>query len=312
MDTTLITDLLAALAAEPRVKTIAALTAAGDEGMSPTDLAAHCGVAPSTMSFHLNHLRMAGLVESHREGRRLTYVVNREALEALSQVVARGFCPAPAGVAQQAAGAPAPGPGGSTPLPGGVPPAMEGERPLRVLFLCTNNSARSIMAEALLQKEGGGRFIAHSAGSHPRDAVHPQALDTLRRAGVPTDGVSSKSWDIFSRDQADAPDMDLVFTVCDDAAAEACPAWPGQPIRAHWGVPDPAAFRGGPAETAAVFQDVFRMLANRIALLVNLPLSSLDRLALQHHVEAIGKMPRDPQATALPPDTAGPGTGPSA
>ncbi|WP_115669262.1 arsenate reductase ArsC [Ciceribacter selenitireducens] len=156
-----------------------------------------------------------------------------------------------------------------------------------VLFLCTGNSARSILAEACLNREGRGRFTAYSAGSHPKGEVHPMAIDLLKRANYDTSGLRSKSWDEFA--VPGAPKMDFVFTVCDSAAAEACPVWPGQPMTAHWGVPDPAAVEGTETEKALAFADAYRMLGNRISIFVNLPIASLDRLALQKRVSEIGK-----------------------
>ncbi len=156
-----------------------------------------------------------------------------------------------------------------------------------VLFLCTGNSARSIMAECILNREGGGRFKAYSAGSHPKGAVHPFALNLLKSLSYATDGLRSKSWDEFAR--ADTPAMDFVFTVCDDAANEVCPIWPGQPMTAHWGVPDPAAAGGTEAERRLAFADAYRMLNNRISILVSLPLKSLDQLTLQKRLRDIGK-----------------------
>ncbi|WP_350195934.1 arsenate reductase ArsC [Thalassobaculum sp.] len=156
-----------------------------------------------------------------------------------------------------------------------------------VLFLCTGNSARSVLAEAILNRAGAGRFRAFSAGSHPKGAVHPYALDLLRNQNFPVDDLRSKSWDEFA--VAGAPEMHFVFTVCDDAAAEVCPLWPGQPISAHWGVPDPAAAGGSEAERRFAFADAFRMLGNRISIFVSLPMHSLDRLALQERLDAIGR-----------------------
>lgn len=156
-----------------------------------------------------------------------------------------------------------------------------------VLFLCTGNSARSILAEACLNREGRGRFTAYSAGSHPKGEVHPMAIDLLKRANYDTAGMRSKSWDEFAA--PGAPKMDFVFTVCDSAAAEACPVWPGQPMTAHWGVPDPAAVEGTETEKALAFADAYRMLNNRISIFVNLPITSLDRLALQKRISEIGK-----------------------
>lgn len=162
------------------------------------------------------------------------------------------------------------------------------DRNYNVLFLCTGNSARSIFAEATLNKTGAGTFKAHSAGSRPAGAVHPYALDLLQQLDLPIAGLRSKSWDEFA--VQGAPGMDFVFTVCDDAAAEACPAWPGQPMSAHWGVPDPIRVEGTEAERRLAFADAYRMLNNRISAFVNLPISSLDRLSLKNKLDAIGKL----------------------
>jgi protein-tyrosine-phosphatase len=157
-----------------------------------------------------------------------------------------------------------------------------------VLFLCTGNSARSITAEAILNRAGLGRFRAFSAGSHPKGRIHPYALDLLRRLNYDVSGARSKSWAEF--EAVDAPKLDFVFTVCDDAAAETCPAWPGQPMTAHWGIPDPAAATGNEAEVRLAFADALRMLTNRINIFVSLPLKSLDQLTLQKRLENIGKI----------------------
>jgi protein-tyrosine-phosphatase len=156
-----------------------------------------------------------------------------------------------------------------------------------VLFLCTGNSARSILAEAILNREGMGRFKAWSAGSHPKGDVHPHALDLLDNLNFDTSLARSKSWDEFAA--PGAPAMDFVFTVCDQAAAEACPVWPGQPMTAHWGVPDPAAVEGNEAEKRLAFSDTFRMLNNRISVFTSLPINSLDSLALQRQLDDIGR-----------------------
>jgi arsenate reductase len=158
--------------------------------------------------------------------------------------------------------------------------------PLNVLFLCTGNSARSIMAESILRKDGGGRFRAFSAGSIPKGAVNPFALKVLESYGYPTVGLASKSWDVFAA--PDAPKMDFVLTVCDNAAGEACPLWPGQPILAHWGIEDPAAVEGTDIEKERAFVTAFRNLKNRVSLLISLPIESLNRLALEAKLQAIG------------------------
>jgi protein-tyrosine-phosphatase len=160
------------------------------------------------------------------------------------------------------------------------------ERAWNVFFLCTGNSARSILAEAILMRQGEGRFRAFSAGSHPKGEVHPFALDLLTQLNHDTVFARSKNWDEFAA--PGAPVMDFVFTVCDSAAAEVCPVWPGQPMTAHWGVPDPAAAEGTEAERRFAFADAYRMLANRISIFISLPMASLDRLALQKRLDRIG------------------------
>jgi arsenate reductase len=161
------------------------------------------------------------------------------------------------------------------------------DRPYNVLFLCTGNSARSIIAEALISNRGRGRFHGFSAGSHPKGAVHPIALELLERMGLPTTGLRSKSWDEFA--VPGAPALDFVFTVCDNAANEVCPWWPGQPMTAHWGVPDPAAAEGSDTEKWIAFREAFRLLDTRIRIFTSLPIASLDRIKLQQRLDAIGK-----------------------
>ncbi|HTC58333.1 MAG TPA: arsenate reductase ArsC [Candidatus Sulfotelmatobacter sp.] len=156
-----------------------------------------------------------------------------------------------------------------------------------VLFLCTGNSARSIMAEGIMNSKGRPRFTAYSAGSHPSGAVRPEALRQLEAAHIPTDGFRSKSWEELSR--LDAPELDFVFTVCDRAAKEVCPVWRGQPMTAHWGVPDPAAVKGTEEEIQRAFRDAFFLLDRRITLFLNLPLTSIDGLALKQKLDDIGQ-----------------------
>ncbi len=162
------------------------------------------------------------------------------------------------------------------------------DRAYNVLFLCTGNSARSILAEAILNKLGAGKFRAFSAGSQPKGRVHPETLRLLQGLGYDISGFRSKSWSEFAK--PGAPSLDFVFTVCDNAAAEACPVWPGQPMTAHWGVPDPAEARGNPAEIALAFKDAYRMLNQRIGIFTSLPLRSLDQLSLQKKLRDIGRM----------------------
>ena len=165
-------------------------------------------------------------------------------------------------------------------------------RPYNVLFLCTGNSARSIIAEALINQLGRGKFRGFSAGSHPKGEVHPVALELLKRMNLPTAGLRSKSWDEFAAPGA-AP-LDFVFTVCDNAAGEVCPYWPGQPMTAHWGLPDPAAVEGSDTDRWVAFRSTFQALDNRIKIFTSLPLASLDRIKLQERLDTIGRRASKP------------------
>jgi arsenate reductase len=169
-------------------------------------------------------------------------------------------------------------------------------RPFNVLFLCTGNSARSIIAESVLQQVGAGRFVSFSAGSHPAGRVNPFALEYLQGNRLPTEGLRSKNWNEFA--QPDSPPLDFVFTVCDNAAGEVCPVWPGQPMTAHWGVPDPAAVEGSDEQKRKAFSSIGHLLLNRIRLFVSLPLAKLDKLTLAKKLTEIGK-------SAAPNDAAG-------
>ncbi len=174
---------------------------------------------------------------------------------------------------------------------------MLSEKPhYNVLFLCTGNSARSIIAEAIMNRLGAPRFKAYSAGSQPKGEVHPYTIDLLRSLNHKVDDFRSKSWDEFAG--PDAPPLDFVFTVCDSAAAEACPIWPGQPMSAHWGVPDPAAVEGIEAVKRAAFADTYRMMHQRISIFTNLPIASLDRLSLQKSLDDIGRTRDEPDESA--------------
>lgn len=164
---------------------------------------------------------------------------------------------------------------------------MADQPTMNVLFLCTGNSARSIIAEAILNRAGAGRFKAFSAGSHPAGEVNPNALTLLKSLNHPIDDFRSKNWDEFAEEGA--PVMDFVITVCDQAAGEVCPIWPGQPMTAHWGLPDPAAVEGTTAEIAAAFAETYRMMNNRIEIFVNLPMDTLSRLSLQKRLDEVGR-----------------------
>lgn len=268
--------LLSALAHDARLSVFRLLI--GRPGLSAGDLARALEMPPSSLSFHLKDLRMAGLVESRRDGRQVIYTANFEALTALIAFLAEDCC-----VGQPELCLPANRPGDTETA------TMTGanDKVFNVLFLCTGNSARSIMAEAMLKREGLGKFRAFSAGSRPRGMIDPIARQFLERANYPVDGLSSKSWDTFTG--PDAPTMDFVFTVCDDAAGEACPVWPGQPMTAHWGVPDPVAFQGSDQDRHLFYSDVYRMLYNRVSIFTHLPIRSLDRLSLQKRLDEIGQ-----------------------
>ena len=163
--------------------------------------------------------------------------------------------------------------------------------PLNVLFLCTGNSARSVLAECILNRLGAGKFRAFSAGSHPAGKINPLALNLLRKTNYDVSGLRSKSWDEFAA--PGAPKLDFVFTVCDDAAAETCPIWPGQPMSAHWGLPDPVKAQGSEAERTLAFGDTMRMLTQRIGIFVSLPLDKLSTLSLQKQLDEIGRIRRE-------------------
>ena len=167
------------------------------------------------------------------------------------------------------------------------------DKPYNVLFLCTGNSVRSILAEAILNREGRGQFKAYSAGSHPKGQVHPMAIETLEEMGFVTEGYRSKPWDEFAAEGA--PELDFVFTVCDNAAGEVCPVWPGQPMTAHWGIEDPAAVEGDDEHQRRAFRNAFYSLQRRIGLFLALPLESIDELSLQTRLRDIGKTADQPQ-----------------
>ena len=173
---------------------------------------------------------------------------------------------------------------------------MPADKIYNVLFLCTGNSARSVLAEVLLNQVGNGRFKGFSAGSTPKGSIHPLTLAVLTDAGLPTEGLRSKSWDEFAGPEA--PKMDFIFTVCDNAAGEACPIWPGKPVSAHWGIEDPAAAGGPPFAQRAAFEDALRYMRNRIVAFTNLPIASLDRMTLDRHMREIGAMAGSSQKTS--------------
>ena len=267
---------LAALAQESRLSVFRLLVEDGPAGVSAGKIAEALGMAPSSLSFHLKELTHAGMASARQEGRFIIYKANFAKAAELVAFLSENCCggqpcdlscnarvSAP-GVAMSAAG-----------------------KVFNVLILCTGNSARSIMAEALVNAMGQGRFRAFSAGSQPTGKVNPFAIEKLHSIQYPTDSLRSKSWDEFAA--PGAPQMDFIITVCDNAAGEVCPLWPGQPVSAHWGFEDPAAVQGSDEDKRRAFDKVFRLMLNRVRLLVNLPLDALDQVARQRELRAIGQ-----------------------
>lgn len=262
---------LAALAQETRLDIFRLLVERGPEGMPAGEIGDRLKLPSPTLSFHLNQLKHSGLVSSRRQSRRIIYAGRFRAMNSLLDYLSENCC---AGGADNA-----------------IHGRLQGVTPghdLNVLFLCTNNSARSIMAECAMNRWGAGRFHAFSAGSKPRGTVHPITLQVLNELKYATGGLRSKDWDEFA--QADSQQLDFVFTLCDRAAAEVCPTWPGQPIRAHWGVQDPLAAVGTSAATRKAFVNVYTELERRIRIFTALPIETLERFALERWVTEIGKL----------------------
>ncbi len=266
------TQAFATLGHPGRLEVFRLLMRFAPQGVRPTEIATALGLKQNTLSHHLADLSAAGLVTVQRQGRSLHYTVDLDATEGLIGYLAldvgraRPDLLAPLTLARQEA-------------------AMR-DTGFTVLFICSGNSARSIFAEALLRDLGKGRFQAHSAGTRPGTALNPFALEVLRRNGHDTSGLRSKHIAEFQRPES--PAMDFVFTVCDTAAAEDCPPWPGQPITGHWGLPDPVKATGTEAEKALVFAQTYAALRRRILAFVELPFDSLSRISLQSRVDAIG------------------------
>lgn len=243
-------------------------------GLPAGDIARLLAVPHNTMSTHLSHLERAELVSARREGRSIIYAANTvRPAQMLSHLIGE------MGVSAKVAADPA--------FPQ-LRPSSANDRRYNVLLVCSGNSARSVIAEAVLNREGRGRFRAFSAGSKPGKAPHPMAVSLLQSLGYDASELRSKSWSEFGN--ADAPPMDFVITVCDAAAGEACPNWPGHPLQAHWGLPDPAAVEGTEAERRAAFLETYRRLAARISAFVNLPIEQLDLATLKDRLAAIGEM----------------------
>ncbi|MFG1333061.1 helix-turn-helix domain-containing protein [Xanthobacter autotrophicus] len=271
------TRIFDALSQGTRFETYRLLLRYAPYGLPAGDIARLLAVAHNTMSVHLGVLERAGLVTSRREGRSIIYAASLAAAgPVLGQLMAEmGFAISP----RRGSGAAA--------FPQ-LRPAAGNDRVYNVLLVCSANSARSLIAEALLNREGRGRFRAFSAGSRPKPKPHPLALDLLASLGYDTAPLASKSWDGFAG--PDAPQMDFIITTCDAAAGEICPAFPGHPLQAHWGLPDPILVKGSEAEQKAAFLATYRRLAVRVSAFVNLPFEELDLASLKERIGEIGRM----------------------
>ena len=275
MDTNLAITAFATLGHAGRLSVFRLLMRHTPQGVRPTEIAEALDLKQNTLSHHLSDLERAGLIRSTRQGRSILYAVDLERAGQLVTYLVEDCCRGRPDICAH--------------LPGGLAPSYTGQetRMFNVLFICTSNSARSIMAEALLNDMGQGRFHAFSAGTIPRGEPHPRALALLERAGFATDGLQSKHLSVF--EGPEAPQLDFVFTVCDRAASEECPPWPGHPLSAHWGIPDPVKETGTEAEQALAFATAFDAMRRRIAAFVALPMAELDRISLQKRLDDIGR-----------------------
>ncbi len=290
------TKILGALSQPSRLEIFRLLARYLPYGLAAGDIARLLAVPHNTLSTHLNLLEQAGLVLSRREGRSIIYAANRDRALQLTAFLMEDCCR----MTGQSCG-------GSTGESPPFPAKREGfmsSKVYNVLVLCTGNSARSIIAEAILNREGAGRIRAFSAGSRPKDAPNPQALSLLKDLGYDTGGFRSKGWEEFA--SPGAPKMDFIITVCDSAAGESCPVWPGHPLVAHWGIPDPAAVVGTEAEKRAAFVDSYRRLGARISAFINLALETLDLSTLKQRLAEIGAMDGATPMAAQLKATAGP------
>jgi arsenate reductase len=280
----LIPSRLATLGHPQRLEIFRLLMRRYPDRVAAGELAEVLGAKPSTLSAYLSALLQVGLITQERAGTSLRYGIDMDATRATFDYLLRDCCRGRPDICL---------PSLSLPLSDGGPQAMT-QRPFDVLFICTGNSARSIFAEAILRELGGGRFVAHSAGTLPRSELNPFALHVLQQHGHDIAPLRSKNVAEFQT--AEAPQMDFVFTVCNQAANEACPAWTGQPVSAHWGMPDPVKAQGTDAEKALAFQQCYAALRNRIAAFTALPLDTLDRISLQRAVDDIGRGTADAEA----------------
>ncbi len=277
MDKSTAINVLSALAQDTRLEIFRHLAQTGPQPAG--QIGEPFGLPLATLSFHLKTLQQAGLLDCRREGRQLIYQARCGVIVELLAYLTEHCCNLPAVESTISL----------TPLENFTrkPAAMPQDSIYNVLFLCTGNSARSILAEVLMNHHGQGRFRAFSAGSHPTGRVNPYAVRLLELQGLSIEGLRSKSWDEFATPEA--PSLDFVFTVCDNAAGEVCPFWPGQPMTAHWGVEDPAAIESNDVQKMLAFRKAFRELENRIKIFVSLPIPSLDKIRLQARLDEIGR-----------------------
>lgn len=279
METETAVTALGALAHCHRLEVFRLLVRMGPDGMAAGAISQRVGIGATAASFHLKELERAGLIRGTRDGRSIRYAVNVEGMRGLLAFLAEDCCQGQLELC---------GPGMAQSI---LCCSQEDEMATRqifnVLFLCTHNSARSIIAECVMNRLGAGRFRAYSAGSAPSGQVHTYAIDVLRLLDYDVSQLRSKSWDEFEK--PGAPEFDFIFTVCDNAANETCPVWPGHPITAHWGLPDPSAAVGTDAEKHVAFDETHRMLHQRISIFVNLPLQDIDAISLPHKLAAIGR-----------------------
>ncbi|MFV0384883.1 metalloregulator ArsR/SmtB family transcription factor [Paracoccus sp. (in: a-proteobacteria)] len=274
-------DCFAALSQSMRLSVFRLLVRAGQGGMAAGQIAGALDVRENTLSANLSVLASAGLVQRRREGRSIRYFADLTTMRHLVDYLFSDCCGGNPAICRPVINTQI-----LLPIPETSWTTQMREPPFNVLFLCTANSARSLIAEAILNADPSGRFRAFSAGSQPAGQPNPHTVRLLARLGHDLTGIRSKSWDEFAG--PDAPQMDFVFTVCDNAAGEVCPVWPGHPVTAHWGIPDPAAVGGNEAEQAAAFNRAHQMLATRLAAFTSLPLESLERSALKVQMDEIG------------------------
>jgi protein-tyrosine-phosphatase/DNA-binding transcriptional ArsR family regulator len=281
MNETSAVRLLSALAQPIRLRAFRALVVAGSDGLTPGELTTSLAVASNTLSFHLKELTHAGLVTQERQGRHLVYRASFDDMDALLAYLTDNCCRGTPCLPSMGATCGLPTASPDSPLPTGPSTMPAPANPLNVLFLCTHNSARSILAEALLNAMAGDRFRAFSAGSSPRPGQKPNplGLQVLQEAGIPVEGLRSKSWDEFAA--TDAPQMDLIITVCDNAAGEVCPIWPGHPASAHWGYPDPSEGDAPDTVKLDAFRQTAQLIRKRLMTLISLPPEQLEQAVLE-------------------------------